>query len=435
MTQRLALHGGRPVRDPARSWPRWPELSAASREYVEETLASTRWAIFGPYQGRPSRNREFADVYARFHGVRYCTLTANGTSALTCSLEALGIGWGDEVIVPGLTWVAPASASLAVNAVPILADVDEQTLCISPATIEARLTPRTRAVIVVHAYSAVADMKGIMALAERRGFKVIEDCSQAHGAVLDGRRVGTFGHMSCFSMHQTKVLGSGEGGAILTDDADLHRRAEQLRADGRVVLDSPPPIGGMECRTPGDLMGNNFCLTELQAALLLGQFTTFEVEHRKRLASAAILDERLPTVGPYRTQATTPGNSERSHYQYVTRFEPEAFEGIPVATVAAALSAELGFQLTSPSIPLTRSPFYKPHSRRRFHLGEQFTKDIDPARFPLPVTERVFQCHVMFHHSLLLGSRDDLGDVVAAFEKVSRGREELRAAGAEPGPR
>lgn len=144
------------------------------------------------------------------------------------------MGAGDEVIVPGLTWVANASAVVRANAVPVLVDIDPETLCLSVEATRRALSSRTRAVCVVHLYSSMADMDGYRALAAEAGVPLVEDCAQAHGAAWRDARAGTLGTVGVFSMQQTKVLTAGEGGAVITASAELARRLEQLHADGRV---------------------------------------------------------------------------------------------------------------------------------------------------------------------------------------------------------
>jgi len=376
------------------------------------------------YRGQPSKNRETAAAFARYHEARHCTLTSSGSASLLCALEAAGVGAGDEVIVPGLTWVASASAILNANAIPVFADIDRETLCISPASIRDAITERTRAILVVHLYAAVADMQAIMEIATRAGLVVIEDCAQAHGAILDGKKVGTFGALGCFSFHQSKVLTCGEGGAVITDDPALHRRVEQLRADGRVMVDAPV-AGQPEWIAGGEMMGTNFCLSELQAAVLLGQLEVLDEQLARRSDNAAHLDRLLASTAVARPQPTRVGNTRRSYYHYAVRIEPAAFEGIPIERIASALSAELGARVFPIYPPLTQTPLYAPRTRKRFQLGDDHVERLSRT-FSLPACIEAAQCHVAFHHALLLGSRQDMGDIAEAIDKVHRHRDELR---------
>ncbi len=422
---KLAIAGGTPVR--SAPWPRWPMLSTTTRELLIEAAEGTRWSVVSGYQGRPNYNRRFAEAFASYTGASHCVLTTNGSASLLCALEAAGIGAGDEVIVPALTWIASASAVLNVNAVPILADVDPHTLCITPDTIAGLITPRTKAILVVHLYSAVADMPAICRLAETKGLTVIEDCAQAHGARFEGRHVGTFGALGCFSMHQSKVLSCGEGGAVITSDAALSRRVEQLRADGRVFVSTPPPIGGPEFTIGGDMMGSNFCLTELQAALLLGQLPQLDEQQARRIENARHLDEAIGALGVYRAQSTSPGTTKRCYYHYPVRLDPDRFAGIPHPKIVEALSAELNFRVIPPYPAMHLNPLYAPASRRRYHLSPEFLARIDPKQYSLPAAEQASRTHACIPHFALLGTRQDMQDIAAAFEKLDRHRDELRA--------
>src|SRR5262249_20614829 len=230
-TSRLALFGGDPVHDA--SWPVWPAPTSSALRMLQEAATSGRWAVSGAFVGTEPFERRFLRAFAGYQGVPYAVPTTNGSAALTIAMEALGIGPGAEVIVPGLTWVACASAVAALGAVPVIVDVDPKTLSISARAAEAAITGRTRAMLVVHAYCSCADIDAFVALSARAGVPLIEDCSQAHGAEWDGRKLGTFGQLGVFSLQQTKVLTCGEGGVVTTSSAELHDRLQQLRADGR----------------------------------------------------------------------------------------------------------------------------------------------------------------------------------------------------------
>ena len=184
----LAAEGGTPVY--AGPWPSWPLFDPRSESLVLEALRSRRWAISGRYVGSESFERRFARAFADFHVIAHCVPTTNGTSALTIALQALDIGPGDEVLVPGLTWVARASAVLALGAVPVLVDVEADTLCMDLKRARERLTEGTRVILLVHLYCTVVDLDGFASLARETGVALLEDCAQAHGACWRGRRVG-----------------------------------------------------------------------------------------------------------------------------------------------------------------------------------------------------------------------------------------------------
>lgn len=417
----LALHGGDPVR--TTHWPLWPQPASEAAQQLTEVLYSGRWSISGPYRGTDTKERTFARMFARWNDVEHCVPTASGTAGLMISLEACGVGAGDEVIVPGISWVATASTVLAVNAVPVFVDVDPDTLCMDPAAAEAAVTPDTKAIVVVHLYSALADMDALRDLARRHDLTLIEDAAQAHGAVYRGARAGTMGRAGAFSMHHTKVLTCGEGGAVVTADPELARRMAELRADGRHQPELPPPLHEMELVTTGTLMGSNRALSEFHAAVLIAQLGRLDRQNEQRAIQASVLEKALADLG-FATQRTSDGTEQRTYFGFVIRL-PEEFDGIGTAAAGAALSAELGLPVKPvyPAIPA--SPLYWPGSRRRFDLGAEHRRRIDRARHRLPVSERAAARHLTFHHSALLGERSDVDDIVAALGKLRDHRAEL----------
>ncbi|MCP2261254.1 L-glutamine:scyllo-inosose aminotransferase [Streptoalloteichus tenebrarius] len=424
MPVHLAINNGTPVR--TRPWPVWPQPARGALDALERVLRSGRWAISGPYRGIESAERRFARDFAAYNGVAHCVPAASGTASLMLALESCGVGVGDEVIAPGLSWVASASTIVGVNAVPVLVDIDPRTLCLDPAAVEAAITPATKAVVVVHLYSAVADLDALRAVADRHGLPLIEDCAQAHGAEHRGRKVGSVGDVGTFSMQHSKVLTSGEGGAAITNSAELARRMEHLRADGRCYPDTAPAPGRMELVETGELMGSNRCLSEFQAAVLVEQLRELDEQNALRRRNAELLNTLLAEQG-LRPQATSPGTTSRTYYVYAAELPDDAFVGLPITTVTEALTAELGFPISPAYAPLHTNRLYAPASRRRFALGEEHEKRIDPARFHLPVCERLTRRLITFHHAALLGDESDMHDIAAAVAKVLRHHGELRA--------
>jgi dTDP-4-amino-4,6-dideoxygalactose transaminase len=417
MDDSLAIVGG-PAMRAQESWPKWPIATAATHAALGSVLASRRWSVSGAWTGRMPREQEFGRAWAAFNGVPYCVPTANGTGALVCALEALDVGAGDEVIVPALTWVAPATASLAVNARPVIVDVDPKTMCLDPEAVRTAIGPRTRAILAVHLYGSMVDMTALLAVAN--GIPVIEDCAQSHGSRQSGKMAGAAGAIGCFSMHQGKVLTSGEGGATITSDAHLARRLEQLRSDGRRYLDRTPRIGESQLTEIGEVQGSNYCLSEFQAAILLDGLQRLESQNRHREANATYLDARIRELGGIEPQARLASVDRQTHYHWLARCNPEAFAGRSSAEISRALEAELGIWFHPPYPALPAHPLYRPLTKRRYRLSEEHVAAIDPSRAHLPVAERVHAESVVFHHSVLLGSRADMDAIVEAFAKVKR---------------
>lgn len=415
----LAIAGGTRTWD--RSWPVWPVSTPLTQKNVLECLASGRWTVSGPRAEGPGREEVFASEFAHFLGARHCVPTANGTSALVIALEALNIGAGDEVIIPGLTWIASASAVMAVNAIPVIVDIDPRTLCIDPGAIRAAIGPRTKAISVVHLYSSVCDLDAITDLCRRHGLALIEDCAQAHGAKWHGRSVGVWGDIGAFSMHQAKLLTAGEGGAAVTDDADLHRQMYQLRSDGRSRVTNPR-AGEMELSLTGEVMGSNFCMSEISAAVLSGQLAALPQQNAERARNSRALDELLRQIPGVAPIEALDGVSARAYYYYVFRIDTDAFAGFGAEAVVAALRAETLAPFQPTYHPLTRHPLLRPGSKRRFAAlpgAERLTKAY------LPEAESAYRSCVRLHHPALLADQTWMHVLAEAVDKVQRNAAEL----------
>lgn len=247
-----------------------PWLGEREEAYVLDAVRSGWISSLGKYV------TQFESMFADFCGVAHAVSVSNGTTALHLALHALGIGPGDEVIVPALTFVASANAVTYTGARPIFADVDPQTWCIDPADVERVISPRTRAIIPVHLYGHPAAMEAINKLADLYGLTVIEDAAEAHGAAIGGRRTGGWGRIAAFSFYANKTITTGEGGMLTTDDADLAARCRLLRDHAM------PP----QRRYWHDEVGFNYRMTNLQAAVGAAQMERIEefIERKRRIA-------------------------------------------------------------------------------------------------------------------------------------------------------
>ncbi len=244
------------------------DLDAAWRRVV-----STGAFIGGAHVDR------FEEQWADYCGRRWAVGVANGTQALELTLRALGIGQGDEVILPANTFVATAEAVALAGATPLFVDVAPETLLVTPAIVEAAVTPRSAAVIVVHLYGQIPDMNGLGQVAGKASLALIEDAAQAHGATWKRRKAGSFGHAGCFSFYPTKNLGAfGDAGAVVTNDGELARRVRSLGDHGRSAAS----------RDLHEHIGTNSRLDALQAAVLSAKLPLLDrwVEARRRALAA-----------------------------------------------------------------------------------------------------------------------------------------------------
>ncbi len=319
----LAIDGGTPRY--AGGWPTWPPpATEAQRRLLDEVVGSGKWgSTHGPVNDR------LAAAFAEYCDVRAAVPVANGTMTLVVALLALGVQPGDEVIIPSYTFVACATATALIGAVPVLVDVDPTTAHLTAETAAAGLSERTRAIMAVHLAGSPCDLNPILALAAERGIPVIEDAAQAHGAEYEGRRVGGIGTCGSFSFQSSKAMTAGEGGMLTSSDQAL---ADVMWSYANVGRDR----GGAWYGHPR--LGLNLRLTELQAALLLPWLDDIDgqIEQRHRFVTA--LDAALAGSGAQRL-AEPAGTTRNSHHLAMIDLDPGRI-GVDKAWVMQALAAE-----------------------------------------------------------------------------------------------
>jgi len=331
MAERLALLGGKRLL-PDGFFKKWPPVSQQDRDYVMSVLDR------GPSSADTPHIQALEKEWAAYCGTRHALVTNSGTAALHMCVAACGIGPGDEVIVPAITFLASASAVLHHNAIPIFVDVDPATMLIDVTQIEAKITERTRGIMPVHLNGVAADMDPVLAIARKHGLVVIEDCAQAHGSPYKGKRVGGFGDMAGFSLNQWKHLSAAEGGLVTTDDDELRAKAEMVRAFGEGIH------RGKRREYNSYTMGWMYRSTEFVAAFARSQLTRLDELTAKRIANGERLDRGLSGMRGIRLQSI-PEGSRAWYWFYVTWMSPEDL-GIDVpparfrVAVQEALSAE-----------------------------------------------------------------------------------------------
>lgn len=417
----LAIQGGVPVYDvKSRPWPVWPISDGTELSLLKEVLDSRVWSYNGP------KELEFIRRWKAFTGSDHVFLVANGTVSIQLALEACGIGYGDEVIVPGLTWQATAAAVLDVNAVPVLVDVEEDTWCLDPVKFEQAITERTKAVIPVHLYGNMADMDAVLSIARKHGLRVIEDAAHKHGACWRGVAAGTLGDIGSYSLQLSKILTAGEGGILTAQDAQIAGRLDALRNCGRRPSNLIVDKGAGQYGEVGDfIQSGNYRITEFQAAVLLAQFARMEQQNAVRDKNARMLDAMLSKLPGISTMRDDPRETRRAYFKYAFRYD-EGQVGIPVDRFRSALSAELGLKVESCYQPLNNCSLYRPHTKQRHNLNPEYWKAIDPSRFDLPACWRIFKSvAVTLPQNLLLASEDDIALVGRAVAKVLDGKSAL----------
>jgi len=357
------------------SWPCFDE------EQIDAVAAVLRSGRVNYWTG--TNARDFEREYAAYLGRRYSIALANGTVALELALEAFGIGSGDEVIVPARTYVASASCVVMRGAIPVVADVDRDSQCLTAETIAAALSPQTRAVVVVHLAGWPADMDPIMKLARQRNLIVIEDCAQAHGAFYKGRPVGSIGHAGAFSFCQDKIITTGgEGGLLALDDEAAWRRAWAFKDIGRsfeAVYEQEHAPG---FRWLTESFGTNWRMTEMQAALGRIQLSRLPEWSARRTHNAGVLRSVLDGLPSLRLPKQ-PQDDVHAYYNSYAFVRPQALAfGWNRDRILASIEAE--------GVPCGVG------SCSEIYLEKAFTRRGWQPRERLPVAKELGETSMMF---------------------------------------
>jgi hypothetical protein len=398
--QALAIAGGLPVRPG--SWPQWPTFASDEVEAAAHTLRSGKVNYWTGEEGR-AFEREFAD----YVGVDRAIACSNGTAALELALLGLDIGPDAEVLVPSRTFIATASAVVARGARPVVADIDRDSGNVTVRTLEAALTPSTRAVIVVHLGGWPCDMDEIAAFCRAHDLALVEDCAQAHGAAIAGRRVGSFGDAAAFSFCQDKIMTTGgEGGMVTTDRLDVWRRAWSYKDHGKsyaAVHSAHHPPG---FRWLHASFGSNMRMTEMQAAIGRRQLAKLDAWVAKRRALALHLVDRIGEHPALRVPLPA-APAQAAFYRVYAYLRPETLRrGWSRDRIMQAIAAE-GVPCQTGSC----SEIYR----------EQAFTGVGRPRAALPVAEELGATSLVFltHPTLEIGDMDDTAEAVLKVLSVA----------------
>lgn len=319
--------------------PVWePVLDGNERRYVLDCLETNWISSLGSYITR------FEETVARWCGVPHGVACSSCTTGLHLALVALGIGPGDEVIIPDFTLIVSANTVIEAGARPVLVDADPKTWCLDPEKVEEKIGPRTRAIMPVHMYGHPCDMPRICEIARRRGLFVIEDCAEAHGAEIGGRRVGSFGDAACFSFYGNKILTTGEGGMVLCSDGEL---AEEMRLLRNQAFEQP--------RFVHRRIGFNYRLTNVQAAIGLAQVEKVDEKVEKKREIARWYAEAFADVEDVELPAEAPG-AKNVYWMYGVKLGDSFRRGRD--GVMAALK-EKGVETRAFFCPMHRQPVFQ----------------------------------------------------------------------------
>ncbi|HVM51235.1 MAG TPA: DegT/DnrJ/EryC1/StrS family aminotransferase [Candidatus Acidoferrum sp.] len=403
----LALFGGEKTR--TKPFPTWPIFAVEEEQALLRALRSGKW---GKLNGEEVAR--FEQRFAAMHGCKHGIGVVNGTVSLRVALMAAGVQAEDEVIVPPYTFLATATAVVEANAVPVFADIDLETFNLSPAAVEAAITPRTRAIIPVHMAGLPADMDALMAIARKHKLTVIEDAAHAHGAQYRGKPAGSIGDMGSFSFQSTKNLTSGEGGIITASNEELAEACRSIHNCGRIA-------GGLWYEH--HVISGNYRLGEFQGAVLNAQLDRLEGQTRTRDANGKHLAARLANIPGIHPQRRTADCTRHSYHLFLLRIDAGEF-GAPRQALLKALEAE-GIPICGGyALPLYRQPLFLNKSFGPY-LPQAATR-LDYSKVRCPNCEKICsEQGAWLEQSLFLGSQSDMDDIARAFEKVYANREEL----------
>ena len=424
---KLAIEGGTPVR--STPFPAYRTIGEEEKRAVADVMDSGVLSSFlgtwaPDFFGGP-RIQKLEREWEAYFGVAHAVSMNSATSGLYAALGAAGVGPGDEVIVSPYTMSASAAGPLIYNAIPVFADIDPDTFCLSAETIRARLTPRTKAIIVVDIFGHPAEMNAIMALAAEHGLVVIEDSAQAPGARMGERYAGTLAHMGVFSLNYHKHIHSGEGALVVTDDPQFAERLQLIRNHAEVVIQKK---GGTDLV---NMLGFNYRMTEIEAAIASEQLKKLDGLLEARIARAHQLTELLSNLPGIRTPIVRPG-FKHAYYLYVMRYDA-AQVGASRADFTRALVAE-GIPISEGYVePIYLQPLYQ--ERKLFGgTGSPWTDaayaggSVSYDRGICPVTERMHFEEVLFTNAIHAQTTvQDIEDIASAVHKVVQ---HFRSAGA-----
>ncbi|NNM82269.1 MAG: DegT/DnrJ/EryC1/StrS family aminotransferase [Burkholderiales bacterium] len=417
---KLAINGGKPVR--TSPFPAYVTIGEEEKRAAMEVLDSTVLSKFlgtwsADFYGGPRVQKLEREWEAHF-GIRHAVAMNSATSGLYAAVGAAGVGPGDEVIVSPYTMAASATAAVIYGGIPVFADIDPDTFCLSPQSIRERITDKTRAIIVVDIFGHPAEMDEIMELARSRGIVVIEDAAQAPGAKYHEKYAGTLADMGVFSLNYHKTIHCGEGGVVVTNDGNFAERLQLIRNHGEVVVKAK----GVENIV--NLVGFNYRMTEIEAAIASEQLKKLEGLVAPRVEAANYLTDALaglPGITPPRVMA----GARHGYYVYAIRYDAKA-TGVSRRRFAEAARAE-GISFNQGYVePIYLQPMYQQKiafgaGGYPFSLGHP-----DYSRGLCPVTERMHDEEVLladFCHANM--TRKDLEDVACAIVKVCENLSEL----------
>jgi len=396
--EKLAINGGTPYK--TKSFPEWPIFDENEVCYLNEVLNSRNW-----WRVTGTKVKQFESEFAAMQGMPYGIGVTNGTSALQLALMTLGIGKGDEVIVPGMTFISTGLAVLECGAYPVLVDIDKDTYCMNPDAFENAITDRTKAVIPVHMAGNACNMDKICEIANKRGLMIIEDSAHANGAEYNGKRLGSFGDASIFSFQNGKLMTCGEGGALLLKDQESYNLATVIQDVGRPKDDKI---------YEHVVMGANFRMDEFHAAILLAQMKRVDKMNQIREKNAKYLDELIKDIEGIKPQIRTENCNIFSHYMYMFEYDKKYFNNCDRLKFVQALNAE-GIPANVCFPVMSETQFFKENNFRG--NIDSYSQRIGNS---LDNSKRIADNAIWIHHRTLEGDNQDIEEIAGAINKIKK---------------
>lgn len=429
---KLAINGGEKVR--SKPFPAYNTIGKEEEEAVIRVLRSGKLSTFlGTWHKDffgGDEVRALEEEWADFFGVKYAISMNSATSCLFASVGAIGISPGDEVIVSPYTMSATASAILLYGGIPVFADIEEDFFCLDPKDVEKKISPKTKAIITVDIFGGVSDFENLYKIAKKYNLKIIEDTAQAPYAKLGDKFAGTFGDIGVFSLNYHKHIHSGEGGIAVTDDKDLADRLRLIRNHAEAVLGAR---GYSVSKELHNMLGFNFRMTELEASIAREQLKKLKRLVEIRRENVAYLEERLSKF-EFLKMAKVRKDSMHSYYIHPIIFDEEKAR-IDRNRYIDAVKAELPRTILRDESEVLLSygyvkPLYKlPIYQERICFGDYpfNLSNIDYTKVKCDICEDMHYNKLITHEFMRPGmGKDDMDDVVRAFEKVWENIDEIR---------
>jgi dTDP-4-amino-4,6-dideoxygalactose transaminase len=410
---KLAITGGTPTR--STPFTPWPNGSKAEADALQSVLATPNWGG-QPFPGKYATS--FAKKFAEAHTAKYAQCVNTGTVAIQAALKAIDIRPGDEVIAPAYTWEGTVGPVLLLNAIPVFVDIDPDTYCLDAKLIEKAITAKTKAILPVHLGMRFADMDEIMRIAAKHNLKVIEDCAHAHGGMWRGKGAGSIGDLGAFSFQSSKLITSGEGGCVITNNLEYLERVQSYINAGRASLTD---------QFHHRIVGFNYRLGEFQAAVLDAQLQRLPELAATREKNMKYLESRLQGISALGLLKPEPRITRLAPYGYVLKYFSEQNQDIPRSAFVAALQLE-----GIPCDGLFYEPVYKsslfPVDSNDFPAlswGREKPLDLR-TMYSCPQADRAaYSEAVWFMHQMFLGNEKDVDAIVDAIHKVLENSAEL----------